>query len=107
MTLHLIWAVLGMLVLTFGIRLSFLVFGHRLRFPDWLQRSLRYVPAAVLTALIVPMALAPQGAVDVSLGNAYLPGTLAAAVVAYCSRHTLAAIISGFVVYGMWRWLGA
>ena len=58
MTLHLIWAVLGMLVLTFGIRLSFLVFGHRLRFPDWLQRSLRYVPAAVLTALIVPMALA-------------------------------------------------
>ena len=60
MTLHLVWAVLGMLVLTFGIRLSFLVFGHRLRFPDCLQRSLRYVPAAVLTALIVPMALAPR-----------------------------------------------
>lgn len=78
MTLHLVWAVLGMLVLTFGIRLSFLVFGHRLRFPDCLQRSLRYVPAAVLTALIVPMALAPHGAVDLSPGNAYLPGTLAA-----------------------------
>ena len=107
MTLHLIWAVLGMLVLTFGIRLSFLVFGHRLRFPGWLQRSLRYVPAAVLTALIVPMALAPQGTVDVSAGNAYLPGALTAALVAYFSQHTLAAIVSGFVVYALWRWLGA
>ena len=56
----------GMVAVTYGIRLSFLVFGHRVAFPAWLERALRYVPAAVLTALIVPMALAPQGAIDVS-----------------------------------------
>ena len=58
------WALVlaGMVVVTYGIRLSFLVFGHRLTFPRWLERALRYVPAAVLTALVVPMALAPQGA---------------------------------------------
>jgi branched-subunit amino acid transport protein len=70
----------------------------------WLERALRYVPAAVLTALIVPMALAPQGMVDLSSSNAYLPGAMAAAIVAFFSRHTLAAIISGFLVYGVWRW---
>ena len=96
---------LGMVAVTYGIRLSFLVFGHGLAFPAWLERALRYVPAAVLTALIVPMALAPQGSIDVSLHNAYLPGTLAAIVVALWTRQTLAAILGGFVVYGLWRWL--
>lgn len=101
-----IWllALLGMAVLTYAIRLSFLVFGHHVRFPAWLERALRYVPAAVLTALIVPMALAPQGSMDVSLYNAYLPGAVAAVVVALWTRQTLAAILGGFVVYGLWRW---
>jgi branched-subunit amino acid transport protein len=104
-TSYLLLALAGMVVVTFGIRLSFLVFGHRLRFPAWLERALRYVPAAVLTALIVPMASAPQGAVDVSLHNAYLPGAIVAAAVAFFSGHTLGAIISGFVAYGAWRFL--
>jgi branched-subunit amino acid transport protein len=98
-------ALLGMVLVTYGIRLSFLVFGHSVRFPAWLERALRYVPAAVLTALIVPMALAPQGPIDVSLHNAYLPGTVAAVLVALWTRQTLAAILGGFVVYGLWRWL--
>ena len=51
------------------------------------------------------MALAPQGAIDVSLHNAYLPGTVAAIAVALWTRQTLAAILGGFVVYGLWRWL--
>lgn len=102
MTTYLVLAVAGMVVVTFGIRLSFLVFGHRLCFPDWLERALRYVPAAVLTALIVPMALAPHDVVDISAANAYLPGAIAAALVAFWSRHTLAAIVSGFVAYGLW-----
>jgi branched-subunit amino acid transport protein len=95
----------GMVVVTYGIRLSFLVFGHSVKFPAWLERALRYVPAAVLTALIVPMALAPQGAIDLSLHNAYLPGAIAAVAVALWTRQTLAAILGGFVVYGLWRWL--
>lgn len=106
MTAHWWLMIGGMVLVTYGIRLSFLVFGHRLAFPLWLERSLRYVPAAVLTALVVPMALAPQGAIELSLSNAYLPGTLAAGLVAFYSRHTLAAIVSGFVVYGLWRWWG-
>jgi branched-subunit amino acid transport protein len=105
MTTYLAMAVLGMVLVTYGIRLSFMVFGHRLRFPAWLERALRYVPATVLTALIVPMALAPHDVVDVSAANAYLPGAITAAAVAFWSGHTLGAIVSGFMVYGLWRWL--
>lgn len=105
MTTDWLWILAGMVLVTYGIRLSFLVFGHGLAFPPWLERALRYVPAAVLTALIVPMALAPQGTIDVSLHNAYLPGLVVSVLVALWSRHTLAAIVSGFVAYGLWRWL--
>lgn len=105
MTGRLLLAIGGMAAVTYGIRLSFLVFGHRLSFPSWLERALRYVPAAVLTALIVPMAAAPRGAIDLSSANAYLPGAITAAAIAFFSRHTLAAITGGFMVYGLWRWL--
>jgi branched-subunit amino acid transport protein len=105
MTTYLALAVVGMVLVTYGIRLSFLVFGDRLRFPAWLERALRYVPAAVLTALIVPMALAPHDVVELFPTNAYLPGAIVAALVAFWSGHTLTAIVSGFLVYGLWRWL--
>jgi branched-subunit amino acid transport protein len=104
-TFELVLALAGMVLVTYGIRLSFLVFGHSVKFPLWLERALRYVPAAVLTALIAPMALAPQGTIDVSLHNAYLPGAVAATAVALWTRQTLAAILGGFAVYGLWRWL--
>ncbi|MDH4479239.1 MAG: AzlD domain-containing protein [Rhodoferax sp.] len=97
----------GMVVVTYGIRLSFLVFGHSITFPRWLERALRYVPASVLTALVVPMAMAPHGAIDLSWQNAYLPGTVAAVAMALWTRQTLAAILCGFAVYGLWRWLVA
>lgn len=97
-------AIGGMMLLTVLIRASFLVFGQRLAFPDWLNRALHYVPAAVLSALVVPMALAPAGTVDISLHNAYLPGIIAAALVAWKSGKTLLAIVISFVVYGVWRW---
>lgn len=95
---------LGMVVVTYVIRLSFLVFAHRAAFPDWLAKALRYVPASVLTALIVPMALAPHDAIDFSVHNAWLPGAIVSAAVAFKTNHTLTAIISGFVVYGLWGW---
>ncbi|UTH75589.1 AzlD domain-containing protein [Chromobacterium sp. IIBBL 290-4] len=95
----------GMLACTLAIRSSFLVFGHRLAFPDWLNRALHYVPAAVLSALIAPMALAPAGHIDLSWRNAYLIGTLVSIAVAWKNGKTLLAIVISFVVYGLLRWL--
>ena len=105
MKLDLLWTVLGMLAVTYSVRVSFLGVGRRVRCPAWLRRSLHYVPAAVLTALVAPMTLAPQGALDVSLSNAYLPGVLATGLAAWGTRHTPGAIVCGFVVYAGWRWL--
>lgn len=99
------WLIIaGMAVATFPIRASFLVFGHRFEFPSLLRRALHYVPAAVLTALIFPMALAPQGQIQLSLNNAYLLGTIVAGVVAFTTRKTLLAIVISFIVFGLLRY---
>lgn len=95
--------ILGMALITFVTRASFLVFGQQLQFPELVRRGLRYVPVAVLTALIVPMALAPKGELWLSLGNPYLIGTVVAAGVAYLTRKTLLAIVVSFAVYLLWK----
>ncbi|OHX13511.1 branched-chain amino acid transporter [Chromobacterium sphagni] len=95
----------GMLAATLAIRASFLVFGHKLAFPAWLNRALHYVPAAVLSALVVPLALAPAGHIDASPTNPYLAGTIVAIIVAWKSGKTLLAILVSFAVYGLMRWL--
>ncbi|MEN2427401.1 AzlD domain-containing protein [Chromobacterium vaccinii] len=98
-------AIIGMLASTLAIRASFLIFGQRLAFPDWLNRALHYVPAAVLSALVAPMALAPAGTIDLSWHNAYLVGTVVAIAVAWKNGKTLLAIVVSFAVYGALRWL--
>ena len=101
-----LWAaILGMFVATYMVRASFIVFGQKLRFPPAVVQALGHVPVAVLTAIVVPEAIAPGGQADLSLANPYLIGTLVAGLVAWKSRLILAAVLISFVVFGAMRWL--
>jgi len=101
-----LWAtILGMFVVTFLVRASFLVFGQGLRFPPALVQALGHVPVAVLTAIIVPEAVAPAGQLDLSLTNPYLVGTVVAGAIAWKNGRTLTAVIASFAVFGLLRWL--
>jgi len=102
-----LWAaILGMFVATYVVRASFIVFGQRLRFPPAVVQALGHVPVAVLTAIVVPEAIAPGGQVSLSLANPYLVGTLVAGLVAWKSGRILAAVLISFAVFGAMRWLG-
>jgi branched-subunit amino acid transport protein len=98
-------AILGMFAVTFLIRASFLVFGHSLRFPPAVVEALGHVPVAVLTAIIVPEAIAPGGQLDLSPANPYLVGTLFAGIIAWKTGRTLTAVSVSFLVFGLLRWL--
>lgn len=45
-------------------RSSFIVLAGRARLPSWLQRALRYAPAAALAAIITPDLLVAGGSVQ-------------------------------------------
>ncbi|MBE9608645.1 AzlD domain-containing protein [Chitinilyticum piscinae] len=98
-----IWLILlAMGLITFALRASFVLPGDRLRLPPLFKRALRYVPVAVLTALIVPMALAPAGALMLDWRNPALAGMLAALLIARYTGRTLLAMLASFALYLLW-----
>ena len=82
-------------LLTLGLRLSFIVFMGRKQVWPIAQRSLRFVPIAVLSALIAPVLFFPNGSLDVSLSNIRLLAGILAIVVAWRTKNVLLTIFSG------------
>ena len=95
--------IVGMALVTFIVRYPMIALVGRIPLPETLIRALRYVPVAVLTAIIVPTVLMPQGELDVSLSNAYLYGAVAAGLIAWRTRNLLLTIALGMIVFLIWR----
>ena len=95
----------GMAVVTFGIRYSMFAVAGKVEFPAGLVNALKYVPPAVLTAIVVPAVLMPGGEeINLSYTNAYLVGALVAGVVGWYSKNLLLTIVVGMVVFLGWQW---
>ncbi len=89
--------ILGMGLITYAIRLFLFLLPERLALPPWLLRALRYVPAAVLSAIILPELLLSGGTLDVSLGNERLLAGLLGLLVAWRTRNVLWTVAAGMV----------
>jgi branched-subunit amino acid transport protein len=89
-------------VLTFLTRLSFIALLGRWQPPDVLRRALRYVPPAVLCAIIFPELFLRDGKLALALDNARLFAGLAAALVGWRTRNIFLTIAAGMIVlYGL------
>jgi branched-subunit amino acid transport protein len=94
-----VWLImLAVGLLTFGMRLSLIALAGRLTMPPVIQRALRYVPPAVLSAIVFPELFLPAGQFDLSLNNERLIAGLLAAVVAWRTRNVLLTIAAGMAV---------
>jgi branched-subunit amino acid transport protein len=82
-------------LLTYAMRLSFILLMGKIEFPEWLRHSLSLVPPAVLSAIIFPELLFMDGRLDLSLDNNRLLAGLAAILVAWRTRNTLLTIAVG------------
>lgn len=84
-------------LLTFGMRFSFIYMLGKFEVPDALRRMLRFVPPAVLTAIVVPELLVQSGQVNFSMTNTRLLAGLVAVLVAWKTKNTLITILAGMV----------
>ncbi len=93
--------IIGMMVVTFSIRYILLAFSGKFALPGSVEKGLRFVPPAVLTAIIVPSVLQPGGNWDISFHNAFLPAAIAAVVAGFISpqKVLVASISSGLIVF--------
>jgi branched-subunit amino acid transport protein len=94
-----VWLVmiLGGLI-TYTIRLSFIVLLERCQMPVLVQRALRFVPPAVLSAIILPEMLMMDGKIVIGSENLRLLAGLAAVLVAWRTRNALLTVGVGMAL---------
>ncbi|MBD0335882.1 MAG: AzlD domain-containing protein [Cyanobacteria bacterium Co-bin13] len=95
----------GMALITFLIRYSLIAVSGRLQLSPTLLQALRFVPPAVLTAIIVPAVFMPTGTIWVGWHNARLVGAIAALMIGFWRQNLLLTIVGGMGVFLLWQWL--
>ena len=98
MSQQMMWlTIILMGVLTYGLRISFIVLAGRVDLPVTIRRILNYAPSAVLFALIIPSILVRQQAIAIHLGNERIWAALIAAAIAWKTHNIFATITIGMV----------
>ncbi|HZK24096.1 MAG TPA: AzlD domain-containing protein [Oscillospiraceae bacterium] len=87
--------ILGMAIVTYLPRFLPMYILTRLEIPQVVSTWLRYIPVAVLAALIVPGILAVNGHITVSPNNYYLLASFLAFGVAYRFRNMMLTVTVG------------
>ncbi|WP_101294307.1 AzlD domain-containing protein [Halegenticoccus soli] len=102
-----VWAVIVAIgVVTYAIRFSFIaLFGRTDAVPPRVGRALRFVPPAVLAALVFPALIDAQPTVTGTLADDRLIAGTLAAVVAWRTENVLATIGAGMVALWTLRFL--
>ena len=102
-----LWAVIFAVgALNYLSRLSFIALFSRRAMPPLLARALRYVPAAMLTALILPMIVDWHGsAADFTTPR--VAAAVIAAAVAIATHSTLATLGAGMAALWILQWMCA
>ena len=98
-------AIAGMMLATFGQRASFLLLPPHVQLPALLRRALRYVPAAVLTAIWAPELMLQKGVLNIALGNERLLAGIVAIAIAWRFRVTFGTILAGLVALHFFDWM--
>lgn len=100
-----IWiAIVGVALVTFLLRASFVLFADPHRFPHGFRRALLFVPPSVLAAIVAPGLTMPNGVLDLSLGNPrWIAGLVAIAITAW-SRSAAVAIATGMTALWLLQW---
>ncbi len=86
--------------LTYVTRLSFILLYGQIRMPSLMERALRFVPTAVLTAFFFPELLLADGIPFISIGNARLLAGILAIVVAWRTKNVIYTIVIG--MFTLW-----
>ena len=91
--------------LTYLSRLSFIALFARWEMPSFVARALRFVPAAMLTAIVLPAVALRGGGGDPSLAHEKLAAALVAALIAWRTRSPTATMVAGMAALWLLQWL--
>ena len=95
-----IWLlILAVGAITYAARMSFIALFARREMPPLLAEALKHVPAAMVTAIVVPaVVFLPASVLRLDFQNPKLIAALVAGAVAWWSKSAVATIAVGMVV---------
>ena len=93
----------GMALVTFATRYPVIAVLSKIPLPDPVFRALRYVPPAVLTAIILPAVLLQDSEMTLTYLNPSLVASLAAVIISWRTKNLLLTIVLGMLVFWGWR----
>jgi branched-subunit amino acid transport protein len=104
-----LWAVIVAVgALNYLSRLSFIALFAKVPMPARVARALRFVPAAMLTAIIVPaVVFGSPGVVELGWTNPKVPAVLVASFVAWRYRSVTGTMASGMLALWLVQWARA
>ncbi|HTR59734.1 MAG TPA: AzlD domain-containing protein [Casimicrobiaceae bacterium] len=92
--------------ITYTARMSFIALFARREMPPLLAEALKHVPAAMVTAIVVPaVVFLPAGVLRLDFENPKLIAALVAGAVAWWTKSAVATIVAGMVVLWSLRYL--
>ena len=96
--------ILGMAAVTVFVKAALFVLGDRVAFPPLLKQALGFVPVTVLTAIIVPMILAPHGeGLELTWRNPQLVGSIVAILACVVTGRQLLTIVAALATFFVWQ----
>ncbi len=97
--------ILGMMVVTFGIRYVLFALADHVKIPALIESSLRFIPPAVLIAITVPAVLLPNGKWHLSWTNPYLVSAAIATGAGILTKKLLLTIAVGLFTFFLYRFI--
>ncbi len=95
MRLYYVALILGMAAVTYATRVGFIGVARQFELHPLLRRSLEYVPASILAALVFPAILAPSGKMESPVSNIYIWASLITVAALVLTKRQWVAIVVG------------
>ncbi len=95
----------GMAIATFLTRYPIMVLVSRIELSANLKSALKYVPTAVLSAIIFPLIFLENGELSFGMNNAFLMAAIISAIISWRTRNLLLTILIGMLSFWVFRFL--
>ncbi|NLK68828.1 MAG: AzlD domain-containing protein [Clostridiaceae bacterium] len=89
--------ILGMSIVTYIPRALPIIVLSKFKLPDWFLRWLKYIPVAILSALLVPEVVIFEDSVNFSLDNKNLLAAIPSLLVAYKTKNLFVTVSVGIM----------
>ncbi|HET60378.1 MAG TPA: AzlD domain-containing protein [Chloroflexi bacterium] len=97
--------IVGMMLVTVLPRVLPLWLLSQKPLPPLLARWLSYVPVAVLSAMLFPALLMPEGSLALRADNLYLWAAIPAILAAWKTRNLFLPVLAGVATIALLRWV--